>query len=359
MRENQGVEAVLYLDYGFICRSGNICRIMNMKKRIPNKEILPKVEYVHMEPKNEEEREKQNNGLDKAFDILFNATLEKRRESEVAKGETQETFFAYSTKDKRKQMRWFVNKLITLCDNPCNISTQDNYSEYLHFEIDSLIKSQLFPFGIRTVAKMNTVANRNSYTNFARKMLREIKRNIYKLKEMGFNFNTDHFTWYDIFGKEVVENQYYANHEGADIYIDIYFRPLFEAYLVFMDSNERAIENGKEKPRVSIEKIEVLEDKTEQKAITIYINGDYKQPKEFSRGILWGKLYELAKNKMIDKDKNVVGYFNSNPANPLYTPKGGFMSSSVLKDKEGYIVPNIEIDLITKEKVSRRLNSLN
>jgi hypothetical protein len=59
---------------------------------------------------------------------------------------------------------------------------------------------------------------------------------------------------------------------------------------------------------------------------------------------------------MIPKDKNVTSYFNCNSANPLYTPKGGFIYSSVLKDQDGYIVPNIEIQLITEGKVSRRLN---
>jgi len=48
-----------------------------MKKKKANKSI--KVEYVYIEPKDEQEREEQRQRLNRAYDILFNAVLAQRK----------------------------------------------------------------------------------------------------------------------------------------------------------------------------------------------------------------------------------------------------------------------------------------
>ncbi len=283
------------------------------------------------------------------------ASEEQKTESKVAKGETSETFRYYSFEDKRIQMRWFVNKLLSLCDdpiNPWNMCSSDSYSEVLYFNLDYMKESGLFPFSIN---RPGAEPGKTDYTGYFESMFSEISNNVYKLKDVGFNLNTSKFHWLNEAG---TTGDSWSTGFDTDYFIDIYFRPLFEAYLLFMDSNEKVIENGKSRPRVSIEKIEILEDKTEQGRVYIYINGDYEHSRDFSRNLRWSKLYELAKNQRIYRDKNVLDYFNYHPANPLYTIRGGFKVSAVLKDEDGYTVPNIEITLITKEKIARRRNSL-
>jgi len=324
-----------------------------MKKKTPKKEKSPKVEYVYIEPKNEVEREKQEKNLDKAFDILFDATIGKKTEFEVAKGKTQETFWTYSAQDKRKQMRWFVNKLISLCDSPYSVNPEFDYDENLYFEVESLRDSGLFPFGIRGSDQIHIAVNKDDYTSFTQGMLWEIRRNIYKLKDMGFNLNADRFRWRNLEGASCEDKEYHLR--AGDFLIDTYFRPLFEAYLVFMDNNEK---EARTVERAPIEKIEILEDKKEQGRIYVYINGDYDDPRDFSRGKRWSKLYELASGKDILFDKDVFDYFNYHPANPLYTEKGGFKVTSVLKEEDGYLVPNIEIILTTQNKITRQLKTL-
>ena len=326
-----------------------------MKKKTPKKGKLPKVEYVYVEPKDEAEREKQEKSLGKAFDILFDAAIKKNKESEIAKDETLETFSAYSLQERRRQMRWFVNKLLSLCDHPINPgSTHPNYEyrEVLCFRFDYMKESGLFPFGIHIENSKLIEVSKKDYVPYCRLMFHEIKRNIYKLNDMGFHFNEERFTWSNEVGGPGEGNSIGYTDE---FYIDTYFKPLFEAYLIFMDNNEK-VSNSKE--RSPIEKIEIVEDKKEQGRINVYINGDYDNPKSFSRGKRWGKLYELAKEREIIFNKDVLDYFNYHPSNPLYTEKGGFKVTTVLKEEDGYLVPNIEIILTTQNKITRQLKTL-
>lgn len=105
-----------------------------------------------------------------------------------------------------------------------------------------------------------------------------------------------------------------------------------------------------------IEKIEILEDKNERGRISVYINGNYKDDTiSFSRNKRWGKMYELAKSQEVPYEKSFYDYFNYQQTNPLYTK--GFNVSKILKEQDGYIVPNIEIKLITQNKITRLLKS--
>lgn len=283
------------------------------------------------------------------------ATIEKKNEFEVAKGQTLETFCGYSLQERRVQLRWFVSKLLSLCDNPVNpnrVSVMScQYGEVLRFSFDYVEESGLFPFGLRLDGKLHKVEKRD-YIFYCEIMFSEIKRNIFKLNDMGFRFNEEEFTWFNEVGYPNEKNNIGSRNE---FYIDTYFRPLFEAYLIFMDSNEKGSNNIE---RSAIEKIEIVEDKKEQGRINVFINGDYNNPRSFSRKKRWGKLYELASGKDIVFDKEVLDYFNYHPSNPLYTENGGFKVTTVLRKEDGYLVPNIKIILTTQNKITRQLKTL-
>jgi hypothetical protein len=105
-----------------------------------------------------------------------------------------------------------------------------------------------------------------------------------------------------------------------------------------------------------IKKIEVLKDETERGRVKIYINGNYKdEPMNLSRNNRWGLIYKLAKKEEVPFDKNLYDYFNYQQTNPLYTK--GFQVTKILREEDGYIVPNIQIKLITKNKTTRQLKS--
>ena len=103
-----------------------------------------------------------------------------------------------------------------------------------------------------------------------------------------------------------------------------------------------------------IEKIEVLENETKQEIITIYINGNYSNRMEFVRDGNWGSIYKLAEGKEVSFNKNLYNYFNRSKLNPLYAAEG-FDVTEILKEKNGLILPNIEIKLITKNKIKQLL----
>jgi hypothetical protein len=118
----------------------------------------------------------------------------------------------------------------------------------------------------------------------------------------------------------------------------------------------------KSKPKTSdnktvVKKIEVLKDKTKNKRITVFINGDYNNPKDFSRGKNWEKIYELAESKQTGFDKAFFDYFNYSYINPLYTKNGGFKITKIIKERDGVIIPNIKIELTTQKAITQRIKS--
>lgn len=122
----------------------------------------------------------------------------------------------------------------------------------------------------------------------------------------------------------------------------------------FIESfNEESSNKVKNKDPEEIEKIEVLEDETRQKRITIYINTNYEDERNYKRGINWGLMYDLAEGQSIRYKRGFYNYFNSNKTNPLYS-KGDFKVKQILREEGGYIFPIIEIKLITKKAISQR-----
>ncbi|MBP6858065.1 MAG: hypothetical protein KBC11_02665 [Candidatus Pacebacteria bacterium] len=116
--------------------------------------------------------------------------------------------------------------------------------------------------------------------------------------------------------------------------------------------NKVGVKNDQE-----IVSLELLEDKDEIKAITVFINGDYSNPIFCRRNATWGNMYELARDKQTRFNRSVYDYFNSNKKNPLYKGKEGFKVSKILKKDGSMMVPVVKINLIKQKKISQRLNS--
>lgn len=140
----------------------------------------------------------------------------------------------------------------------------------------------------------------------------------------------------------------YTGEERA--FVEVLLPKNFMQLITTLENNE-----PKNNSLLEIEKIELLEDETARKRITVYINTDYEKERSYKRGINWGLMYELAESKMVDYKKSFFDYFNSNETNPLYSKKE-FKLTQVLKKQGEYIVPNIEIKIITQQAVSRRRN---
>ena len=126
-----------------------------------------------------------------------------------------------------------------------------------------------------------------------------------------------------------------------------------ELELLISDENRGKKYKSTGNESVGINIIEVSEDKTENKAITIYINENYSYPRSYRRGKNWGLMYELAKDKSVSYDKSFFDYFNSSKLNPLYA-KEGFKITQILKQEQDVIVPNIDIEIVTQKKVTTR-----
>ncbi len=120
--------------------------------------------------------------------------------------------------------------------------------------------------------------------------------------------------------------------------------------------NKKKLTLNKAGSNQEIKQLELLEDKTTNKGVTVYINVKYDTPRKFRRGKNWGKMYELAMDQRVPYNKTFFDYFNSNNTNPLYT-KEGFKVTKILNKEYDYITPKIEIRIITQKAVTQRLKS--
>lgn len=109
-----------------------------------------------------------------------------------------------------------------------------------------------------------------------------------------------------------------------------------------------------------IEKIEVIKSKNELGRVNFYVNGNHQdEPISFSRNKKWERLYKLANKEQVlyDKEgKEFYDYFNYSPKNPLYT-KRGFGITKILKERDGFVLPNIKISMTTENQITRKINS--
>lgn len=104
-----------------------------------------------------------------------------------------------------------------------------------------------------------------------------------------------------------------------------------------------------------INKIEIVEDKTEKKKVSFYINEDYSKLFEFNRNKTWTPLYDLARDQEVDYNRSFFNYINSNKDNPLYS-NYKFNITKILKMDGEYIKPNIPIVLKSQKTITTRKN---
>ncbi|MCX6717760.1 MAG: hypothetical protein NTU76_03760 [Candidatus Taylorbacteria bacterium] len=251
---------------------------------------------------------------------------------------------------KQQQIFWFLNKLLSVSTETVR-EPFDGPSDYILFPVNLLGKEapDLFPLG--RYRGCGFESKDQEYYSYCNEMLKNIKKNLYKLENKVAYFNVEKFQW------EEDNNDWY---EGYNVVIDYDLKPLLEGYLralVNENIKPRIVDVKDDKAKLSIKRIEVLEDRTENKRVNIYINGNYNNPRGFHRGNYWGQFYELAKKQRINFSKEFFDYFSSNKLNPLFAKSGGFKIIKILKVEDGLIVPNIEIKLITQKAITQRLKS--
>ncbi len=247
----------------------------------------------------------------------------------------------YATK-KERQLLWFIENFISVSMEPEDFG---GYEEVACFPVDLLRKEEtgLFPLG-RYSSGVSFRSEDAEYGYYCTEMLEKIEKDIYLLRNEGFFSGEDKFAWQEDPGFWI--HRYVIIMSCNNI-------PILEAYLKYLTKKIASrIKNNDS----SIKKIEVLEDKDKRKRITIYINGDYNNPRSFLRGKNWSKIYELAESQEVVFHKAFFDYFNYSSLNPLYG-KDGFEITAILKEEGGFIVPNIEIKLTTQNKVTRQLKS--
>jgi len=138
-----------------------------------------------------------------------------------------------ATISPQKQLHWFVNKLISIYENPITIILQE-YDELTCFPVDLLRKegTGLFPLG-RNAGATEYDNEDQEYASYCTEMLEKIKRDIPKLEEYSLHFNKEDFVWYED------NNNFEGN--GYAFYLDCDYKPIFEAYLRFMNGDKKVL----------------------------------------------------------------------------------------------------------------------
>jgi len=122
---------------------------------------------------------------------------------------------------------------------------------------------------------------------------------------------------------------------------------------------EQALEKAKDDAgKKNIREIVIVD--SGSKAYKLVINGDYKNCLEPSQGRKYWELFlQTAQNIPLEKE-NYKGYFdyiNSNKNNPFI--KAGYGKSKLLTVKDGYILPNVPIEIISEKAFKERMNKQN
>lgn len=156
----------------------------------------------------------------------------------------------------------------------------------------------------------------------------------------------------DFFRKNNFEG-YHPRHAPVigDIYFSDYTDDIINAYLEY----KYGINNSKKSINNQINIIEIVEDKTEYKKVSFYINKDYSRPFEFNRNKTWTPLYDLARDQEVEYNRSFFNYINSNKKNPLYS-KHKFINKQILKMDGESIKPNIPISFLSQKTVTTRKN---
>lgn len=90
--------------------------------------------------------------------------------------------------------------------------------------------------------------------------------------------------------------------------------------------------------------------------LEIYVNKDYSKgaPLHSSSKTdgYWNKIIEIAEKGNCSSKEQFIKYFNSNLNNPIYTTLG-YEKTRILEDRNGTVIPLIEIGIITQEYITR------
>ena len=126
-------------------------------------------------------------------------------------------------KKKRDQLYWFVDKLISVSKDPVIL---ENYDEVICFPVELLKKEvDLFPLGSYERHSVRFKNVDEEYASYCKDMLEKIKKDIYKLKDIGLNCDEEKFSW-------VEDDGYYGL--GYVLIMNYYYKPRFEAYLKYL-----------------------------------------------------------------------------------------------------------------------------
>lgn len=252
----------------------------------------------------------------------------------------------------KEELYWFVNEVLSTSTITLPFM---EYDELICFHPVVLKKSGIFTLGRYSSYAQGVAPDgvENEYSVFVECMLGKIRRDV--------EGDIEKFRKY--YGLPSDVNELYWLHEvmnmktyGHNIfYIHIDYKPVFEAYLRFLNDNKTDKINGG-----TIKKIEILKSKNNTGRIKVYVNGNYdNDPLDFARGKNWQLMYRVANGEEVvydKKGKEFYDYFNSRKENPLYA-KHGFEKTTILKREDGCIVPNIKIKLTTQNKITRQLKS--
>jgi hypothetical protein len=189
-----------------------------------------------------------------------------------------------ATISPQKQLHWFVNKLISIYENPITIILQE-YDELTCFPVDILRKEEtgLFPLG-RNASATEYDSEDQEYASYCIEMLEKIKRDIPKLEDFGLHFNKEGFTWYED------NNNFEGN--GYAFYLDCDYKPIFEAYLHFMNGDKTEHETVLQKTKKKQLQLPNLpRDLKWEEIIIKFLNGDEVQIT--TKNKVWQSNYEL------------------------------------------------------------------
>lgn len=121
---------------------------------------------------------------------------------------------------------------------------------------------------------------------------------------------------------------------------------------------ERALKKaGDEVGKKNISKIVIVD--SGSKSYKLAVNGDYKNCLEPSQGRKYWELFlQTAQNIPLEKEnhKGYFDYINSNKNNLFI--KAGYGKSKLLKVNNGYILPNVPMEIIGEKAFKSRLNKM-
>lgn len=247
---------------------------------------------------------------------------------------------AESTKKKttilqQEQLRWFVNKLISIYKKPITVILQE-YDELTCFPVNLLKKeeTELFPLG-RYEGSTEYDSENQEYASYCSEMLEKIKRDIPKLEEYGLHFNKEDFSWYED------NNNYEGN--GYAFYLDCDYKPIFEAYLRFTNGDKTGNETILQKTKKKQLQLPSFQKGLKWEEIIIrFLNGDEVQI--------------TAKDKVWQSNYELMGFRNEKNRRPTF--QWDFLKSLSLKD--GYLnwENNNELSIKEMNKVTKRKQKL-